>query len=73
MMVKKSDENSRALTLNETVGENYSLTSSDGVLTTVDVGTEKEIFKINKMEKSLSILKTLQKDIPNSLVFANTP
>ena len=32
MMVKKSDENSRALALNETVGENYSLTSSDDVL-----------------------------------------
>jgi hypothetical protein len=27
MMVKKSDENSRALALNETVGENYSPTS----------------------------------------------
>ena len=59
MMVKKSDENSRALTLNETVGENYSLTSSDDVLTTVDVGTEKEIFKINKMEKSLCHIKDI--------------
>jgi hypothetical protein len=28
MMVKKSDGNSRALTLNETVGENYSPTST---------------------------------------------
>ena len=28
MMVKKSEENSRALALNETVGENYSPTSS---------------------------------------------
>ena len=27
MMVKKSDKNSRALALNEEVGENYSLTS----------------------------------------------
>jgi hypothetical protein len=28
IMVKKSDENSRALALNETVGENYSPTST---------------------------------------------
>ena len=32
MMGKKSDENSRALALNETVGENYSPTSSQNIL-----------------------------------------
>jgi hypothetical protein len=31
MMVKKSDENSPALTLNEKVGENYLLTSNGSI------------------------------------------